>query len=170
MRISKAYWIWGLFKSRETKFLNEIQAKVQTKLTSPIFNLHITIAGPYSKIDDHFLHKLRTFVERSPSILLDVKGYNFKQEMFESFFISIKDSENLKDLRENIYNLNNFNLKNNYSPHISLTYGNHGEKEKQELMSKLPELYKPIKMNKIALVEVDEDINLWRILEEFDLN
>ena len=55
-------------------------------------------------------------------------------------------------------------------PHISLSYGNHEIKEKKILISKLPTLSKTIKMSKIALVEVDEDINLWKILECFDLN
>jgi len=51
-----------------------------------------------------------------------------------------------------------------------LSYGNHEIKEKKELISKLPKLNKPIRMSRIALVEVDEYINLWKILESFDLN
>ena len=89
---------------------------------------------------------------------------------FISFYISIENSRKLKELRRNIYELNNFDLANNYSPHISLSYGNHEIKEKKELISNLPELNKLIRMSKIGLVEVDEDINLWKILECFDLN
>ena len=90
--------------------------------------------------------------------------------IFRSFYISIENSRQLKELRRNIYELNNFDLANNYLPHISLSYGNHEIKTKKELISNLPELNKPIRMSKIALVEVDEDINLWKILESFDLN
>tara|TARA_B100000941_G_scaffold278473_1_gene242845 strand:- start:693 stop:872 length:180 start_codon:yes stop_codon:yes gene_type:complete len=50
-----------------------------------------------------------------------------------------------------------------------LSYGKHEIEEKKELISNLPELNKPIRMSKIALVEIDEDINLWKILESFDL-
>ena len=32
MRISKGYWLWGLFPNKEKVFLNEIKAKVQSKL------------------------------------------------------------------------------------------------------------------------------------------
>ena len=103
-------------------------------------------------------------------ISLNVGGYDFKQEIFKSFYISIKNSRQLKVLRRNIYELNNFDLAKNYDPHISLSYGIHEIKEKKELISNLPELNKPIRMCKIALVEVDEDINLWKILESFDLN
>ena len=170
MSISKTYWLWGLFPSTEKVFLNEIKAKVQRKLKSPFFETHITLTGPYLDIDKTFLNKLKTFVESNSVIMLNVDGYDFKQEMFKSFYISIENSRDLKELRKNIYELNKFDLGNNYSPHISLSYGNHEIKEKKLLISKLPEFNKQIQMSKIAIVEVNEDIHLWKILESFDLN
>ena len=170
MRISKGYWLWGLFPSTEKVLLNKIKAKVQSKLKSPSFEAHITLGGPYLTFDNIFLKKLIKFSENNSAIMLNVGGYDFKQEIFKSFYISIENSRRLKELRRNIYELNNFDLANNYSPHISLSYGDHEIKAKKELISNLPELNKPIRMSKIALVEVDEDINLWKILESFDLN
>ena len=170
MRINKGYWIWGLFPSEDNNLLNQIKAKVQAKLKSPFFESHITLAGPYLNVDKTFINKLKTFGESNSVIMLTVNGYDFKQEVFKSFYISIKNSRNLKKLRKDIYELNKFDLGNNYSPHISLSYGNHEISKKEILISKLPEFNKPIEMSKIALVEVDEDINLWKILECFDLN
>ena len=169
MRLNKVFWIWGLFLPIETKILNEIKAIVQNKLKSPVFATHITLAGPYFNIDKSFLNKLKTFGESNSSIILNVDKYDFKQEMFKSFYISIKNSRHLEEIRKNIYELSKFDLESNYLPHISLSYGNHEIKEKKILISKLPLFSKPIKMSKIALVEVDEDINLWKILESFDL-
>ena len=170
MRISKGYWLWGLFSSEEKYFLNEIKTKVQSKLKSPFFETHITLTGPYLNINSIFLHKLKNFAENNSPIMLNIDGYNFKQEKYKSFYISIKNSSNLRELRRNIYELNNFNQNNNYSPHISLSYGNHEIKEKKYLISRLPQLNKQIRISEIALVEVDEDINLWKILERYDLN
>ncbi len=170
MRISKGYWLWGLFPYKEQVFINQIKTKVQSKLKSPFFESHITLAGPYLNINDIFLNKLKKFAENNYAIMLNICGYEFEQEIFKSFYISIENSKPLKELRRNIYKLNNFDLTNNYSPHISLSYGNHEIKEKKELISNLPELNKLIIMSKIALVEVDEDINLWKILESYDLN
>ena len=51
MRIKKGYWVWGLFTSEESNLLNEIKAKVQSKLKSPVFETHITLTGPYLTID-----------------------------------------------------------------------------------------------------------------------
>ena len=170
MRLNKVFWIWGLFPPVETKILNEIKAIVQNKLKSPVFATLITLAGPYFNIDKSFLNKLKTFGESNSSIILNVDKYDFKQEMFKSFYIKIKNSRHLEEIRKNINELNKFVLENNYFPHISLSYGNHEIKEKKLLISKLPAFKKTIKMSKIALVEVDEDINLWKILESYDLN
>ena len=170
MKINKCYWVWGLFTSRETNLINEIKAKVQSKLKSPFFESHITLTGPYLCIDKSFSNNLKTFVESNSAILLDINGYDFKQEKFKSFYISVKNSRILKEFRKNIYELNKYNWEKIYSPHISLSYGNHEVKEKKILISKLPKFKKTIKMSKIALVEVDEDINLWKILKRYDLN
>ena len=170
MRISRGYWLWGLFPSVEKAFLNEIKSKVQSKLKSPFFETHITLTGPYLNIDNIFLNKLKDFAENNSVIILNNHGYDFKQEIFKSFYISIENSRQLKEMRSNIYELNNFDLGNNYSPHISLSYGNHEIKAKKEMISSLPKLNQPIRMSKIALAKVDEDTNLWKILEIFDLN
>ena len=170
MRITKCYWVWGLLESKDKFFINEIKAKVQNKLKSPFFETHITLTGPYLNIDDNFFNKLENFTKNNSAIMLEVGLYEFKQEIYRSFYISIKNSPRLKELRRNIYDLKIFDLTNSYFPHISLSYGNHEEKEKRELISKLPELNKRIKMSKIALVRVDEDLQLWEILKIFDLN
>ena len=170
MRISKGYWLWGLFPPKETDLLNEIKVEVQCKLKSPNFETHLTLAGPYTNIDISFLKKLKTFGENNSMVYLFVEGYDFSQETFKSFYISIKNSKPLKEIRKNIYELRKFDLENNYYPHISLSYGNHELQEKKELISKLPDFTKPIRMAKIVLVEVEEDINSWQILNSFELN
>ena len=90
--------------------------------------------------------------------------------MFKSFYLSINNSLQRTKLRKNIYKLNKFDLDNNYFPHISLSYGNHQINEKNELISNLPKFNKPIRISKIALVEIYEDINQWKIKEIFYFN
>ncbi len=170
MRISKSYWVWGLFTLEDKIFLDQIKAKVQKKLKSPFFETHITLAGPYQNIDNLFLNKLRIFGENNSPILLNPEGYSYKQEIFKTFYVSIENSENLKKLRRNIFDLNKFDLDSKYFPHISLSYGEHEIKEKKELIKQLPKLNRTIKLSKIVLVNVNEDINLWKIIQSFKLN
>ena len=170
MSNKKSYYLWGLFPPQEIEYINFIKDKVQSKLSSPYFDLHITLAGPFYNINKTFVSKLNSFGKTNSSILLHGDGYRFNQEIFKSFYISIKYSLRLEELRKNICILNKFDLDNNYSPHISLCYGNHQIKEKKELISKLPKFNKLIRIYKIALVEINDDINQWKIQESFDLN
>ena len=165
----KTYYLWGLFPPEDTEYLNFIKDKVQSKLISPYFDMHITLSGPYLDIDKTFKDKLKIFGANNPLIILHSNGYFFKQEMYKSFFIVIKNSLELIDLRKNIAKLKKFDLDNNYSPHISLCYGNHQIEEKKELICNLPKFNKIIKMSKIGLVEINHDINQWKIEESFDL-
>ena len=43
-------------------------------------------------------------------------------------------------------------------------------RKKKRLISKLPKFNKLIRVSKIALVEINKDINQWQIHESFDLN
>ena len=92
----KTYYLWGLFPPEETEYLNFIKDIVQSKLISPYFDMHITLSGPYFNIDKAFIYKLRSFGENNSSIMLHVDGYCFKQEMFQSFYLAIKNSLPLK--------------------------------------------------------------------------
>ena len=166
----KTYYLWGLFSPQESRYLYFIKDKVQSELTSPSFDIHITLAGPYFNIDETFMSKLKSFGESNSSIILDVDGYCFKQEMFKSFYLSIKNSLPLKELRKNIAKLKEIDLDNNYSPHISLCYGNYQIQEKKDLILELPKFNKLIRISKIALVEINRDINQWCILKSFNLN
>ena len=127
----KTYYLWGLFPPKEIEYLKFIRDKVQSKLISPCFDLHITLTGPYLNFDKTFIFKLKTLLESNSPINLHADGYSFKQEMFKSFYLSKKNSLPIKKLRQNIYKLNKFDLDNNYSPHISLCYGNHRIQEKK---------------------------------------
>ena len=88
------------------------------------------------------MKKLRDFGKSNSPIILDVDGYEFKNERFESFYISIKNSENLNIFRKKINALNKFDVDKIYSPHISLAYGDHEIDKKHALISELPKFFK----------------------------
>ena len=169
MRTSKAFWIWGQFSLEDSKYLNELKNKVQSVLKSPEFETHITIAGPFITLDKSFLNKLEDFVKNNYKINLSLIDYDFKKDIYKSFYISINRSEKLTDLRNSIYKLTRFDLNEKYEPHISLAYGNHSNNEKLNLISELTKVKDSIKITKISLVDVNENINQWKILESFDL-
>ena len=160
IRISKGYWIWGLFPIEETIFLKNLQDEVQKVLKSPKFEAHLTLSGPVLKIDECFLNSLKKFATNNSSLLIDLNGYGYKIEEYESFFISIENSTKLKILTENLNKLTKPQSEKKYSPHISLSYGNHEKIKKNFLISKLPKLKRNLEISSLALVEVNEEIKL----------
>ena len=169
MRISKAYWIWGQFSEKDTLYLNSIKDNVQISLKSPKFDIHLTLCGPYEKLDNDFLFNLKNLSNKNQSIILNLEKFDFSDEKFKSFFIKTNKSIELNNLRNNIYNLSKFACKNDYDPHISLAYGNHKKNNKDILISKMPKLRKMILLSKISLVYVNEELNIWRILNNYNL-
>ena len=168
-RNDKVYWIWGHPSNKELNFLNNIKSEVQKKLKSPKFKCHVTLAGPYQNIDESFLNKFKSLAINNLSISLEVNGYDYKKDQFESFFISIKNSTKLNNLRKKINELEGFKIQQTYSPHISLAYGIHETKEKTFLISNLPKLPIFSTISSISIVEVNESINHWKIIESFEL-
>ena len=168
MRISKCFWLWGRFSAKDTFYLNEQKNKVQSILKSPNYDIHITLAGPYFKIDNDFLSKLKFFAQNNSPLDLYLKNFNFQDETFKSFYISIVNSNDLNSIRKEILKIKKFNFEKEYQPHISLAYGKHAQNIKKELILKMPKLKESIKITKLSLVDVDETINLWNILNNFD--
>lgn len=169
MRISKAYWIWGQFSFKDEIYLNFLKRKVQKVLNSPNFGVHITLSGPYLKINDYFLEGLKNLAKSNFPQKIYMNNFNFKSDIYESFYISINNSKGLKDLRKKIHNLNSFNFKEEFQPHISLTYGDHDINKKISLISELPALKNSIKISRLSLVKVNENLKLWQVIESFEL-
>ena len=169
MRISKAYWIWGQFSFEDERYLNLLKKKVQKILNSPNFEVHITLSGPYQKINDYFLDDLKNLAKSNFPQKIYLNNFNFKKDIYESFYISINNSKGLKNLRKKLYSLNNFNSKEEFQPHISLAYGDHDMDKKISLISELPSLKNSIKISRISLVKVNENLKLWEVIESFKL-
>ena len=169
MRINEAFWLWGQFSKSCTKNLFSLQKASQEILKSPDFEVHITLAGPYKNIDLLFDISKHNLFKKFQPLILELNNYSYKNNFYTSFFISVEESNNLKSLRSEINNFYPFVLNYKYSPHISLVYGNHSKKNKDQLISKIKTHPSKIIMNKISVVEVNEKKEKWDILKTFEL-
>ena len=168
--IIKAYWIWCEFSNPDTEHLERLQDKVQVQLNSPEFKLHMTLAGPFDRIKKTSLQAISDCCKGFTPIKLKTRGYNYKQEFFKSFFIGIEKSQELINLRDTMFKLNHHKSIESFMPHISLAYGNHERKVKDNLISFLPKPVDLITLNRISIVDIHENIKMWRVMESFPLN
>ena len=95
--------------------------------------------------------------------------YGITKNFFTSLFIKIDKSIFLMDFRKKFYSIDP-NLKTkNFTPHISLSYGNYKKNEKLNVINLLPELNFNFTIDKLCIVDVDETIYKWNIIKTFVL-
>lgn len=168
-RINKGFWIWLTFAEKDNIYLKDLQKKVQKKLKSPNFKIHLTLYGPYATFSKELVLFVKKIANREKAFTLETNNYGKKNEFFESFFIRIKESQKLISLRKEFSQFENKEKKFLYDPHISLSYGNFENTFKDDLMIVLPEIKNKLEIANLSLVKVNEDKLLWEELISFPL-
>ena len=84
-----------------------------------------------------------------------------------NLFIYQFKTKDIINLRNNLFEIKKFSINKEYSPHISLAYGEHNIRLKKELLLELPKLPKYFTLNKLSIVSVNENINKWEIINSF---
>lgn len=165
MRVAKGHWVWGQFDQASTEELNSMKDTVNTILKGPVFEPHLTLGGPLNEYQPRTTDRFHSLATKVKSTLINPLRYAYKNEYFQSLFVEIEKTKELLDLKKSIDNT--FGLtSDDYFPHISLYYGHQEELRKKELLKLLNKLSQPIYVDKIVLVDVDENIESWRVVHE----
>ena len=167
-RLSKGFWIWGQFNENSTRILENAKKSVDEILNGPTFNVHLTLCGPFRHFDSPELKKLSDISKRFDPFKIYLEEVQTKEEFYQSLFIKIIEKEDLLGLKNHIDS--EFMMpKKNFFPHISLFYGKETEEKKAEAISKTINMNNSFVLDKISLVDVDEEINSWKIFKTYSL-
>ena len=169
-RLNKAFWVWCEFSSTDTAYLNQIQNKAQRDLRGPEFKIHLTLAGPFNEINPSSIDGIRTYCSQNFPIEVKLFKYDYQEKFFQSFFIAVSQSKELNDMRNLMFKINHQKPSHPYLPHISLAYGNYEKEAKGNLITSLPQLKNSIAIDKVSIVDIDEDIKLWKTSECFSFS
>ena len=165
----KSYCVWCQFSQDDTEFLNYIQNKVQSKLGGPEFEIHLTLIDLKSEEDPKNVEFIKKACLEFSTIQIFLDTYMSTENFFKAIFINVHRSQELLNLRSTFIDHSNKNLLKNFSPHVSLAYGNFKNSHKQNLMGNLPTLRNKLIIDKLCLVEVDERVPQWTIVKKFKL-
>ena len=120
-------------------------------------------------MDDSTKLQIDRICENVSPIEVIPEKYEFTSNFFTSLFIKIKKNQNLKNFRNNFYYSFDEKVCKEFSPHVSLTYGNFFKKNKIDFINKLHPLRYKFTLNKICIVDVNEDIFSWNIIKTYFL-
>ena len=148
--------------------LTDLKETIDSSLKGPLFDVHITLCGPFATFDKRARKKLKDITRELAPIRLISDGIQTKQEFFQSLFIKIKETDDLLDFKKKIDGHFLVPAKE-YFPHISLHYGDKDQELKTRATKQLKKFNNTFLLEKISLVEVDESISSWKILESYPL-
>ncbi len=169
-KLRETFWIWAEFSQNDSINLIDLKNTVQQFLRSPFFDLHLTLAGPFNTFTQNQIKEIGLLCKENNSFKVQSKGYEYKNQFYESFYISIENSHKLIDLRKKIAHIKQFNINKTFNPHISLSYGNHENSLKEHLLTILPSPYNILNVDKLSIVHVNEYENIWDIIYTFNFN
>ncbi len=168
-RSNLSYSVWGIFENKKKILLDNIKKKINKKLKGPKFSIHLTISSYLRGEENEIIAKLKLASKKSKKIFIETKNYGYKKKFFQSIFVKVKITKELKAQKKVIDKLLNLH-KTSYDPHISLYYGNTSLIKKKKIISSLKNFEKKIKIIKICLVKNDEKKLKWNIVKKFVLS
>ena len=167
-KINKRYYLWGGFSDADSLNLNKLQAQVNNQFYGPKFNVHLTLSGPFYNLDNEIINRIENVALTNNSIVMRTAGYGIEENIFQSFYVGIKNSIELSKLKTSLDNHLNISSQE-YNPHISLFYGEKEITLKKELIKELSEPPVNIILDKISIVAIFDQIESWEILYSFPL-
>jgi len=167
-RIAKGFWIWGQFSQQSRAEIEAMKEKTNSILNGPSFEAHITLSGPLFEASKKNTEELYKISNENYKFTICSEGLCFRDKFFQALFIKIQKEKKLTDLKKLIDK--SLKLKSNeFFPHISLFYGIATKQSKEKVIKRLS-TPKEFMLESISLVDVDENINSWKVIERFPLN
>tara|TARA_Y100000768_G_C23816018_1_gene604157 strand:- start:290 stop:817 length:528 start_codon:yes stop_codon:yes gene_type:complete len=168
-RITKAFWIWCQFSKIDNYKILKLKRIINNKFHGPRFEIHLTLKGPYKKLDQIDHDSIVKTAQKIKEFNLYLDKLETSNQKYQSIFFSIKKSYNLIQIRKMFSNKKIIGNLKSYKPHISLHYGVEMKKEKEKLISMLPKITKKVKINIISIVDVNEERDKWKIIKKIRL-
>ena len=163
-----SYSVWGNFENKTKLSLEKLKSKVNDSFKSPKFPIHLTISSHFKGKKIEIIKKLNLASKKIKKFTIETNNYDFRKKFFQSIYIKVKLSKQLKSKKKLIDELLNAK-KTFYHPHISLYYGNLSNTYKKKILSNLNQCKIKIKIVEIWFVKNNEKKLKWKIIKKFKL-
>ena len=163
-----SYSIWLMPKGIIKDQLKNMIYSLSSNYGGPIFEPHVTLVSGFLGSEKELLQKTKMISKEIRPFKIFFGGIANIDEFFRSHFLKVKVCPELQLVRD--FTCRKLNYNNyDYSPHLSLAYGDYSKKEKQIMNSAIKLLPDGFLVEHIFLAHNDE-INLkWKVIQGFSL-
>jgi 2'-5' RNA ligase len=162
MTTSPTYSLW-LEPSGEIAYkLQERIKKLSKENGTPLFSPHVTLLGGIESTETEMIPLTDTLSSYIEPFELELTKAGYLDTFYQSLFIHVKETTQLKELRRNACRL--FNIEEEeYMPHLSLLYGDLSQKQKEKILNMIGrEFYIRFPVKKMVLMHTEGEPDKWR--------
>jgi len=164
------YSIWLLPEQEAYDFFQDIIQVLAESYDSVRFLPHCTLHSfPGVTEPEDLLNSVERLSSGIEKLSIPVKDIRSDNQNYQSLYVQLKYTDELKKIKEECFANRDLKAVENYQPHISLYYGNMQLPEKRELRTKFKSvLPDQVTFNRLAIIKLDEQVENWQRLREFD--
>ena len=165
------YSLWLSPQGSSRDLLSKNITDISQRLSSAIFDPHITLCSPVKGDKKEFQEKLQQLVSTFSAIPVRLQKFSFAHEFFRCLYIDVAKSPELLTLRKKSLDIFKLHTALPYEPHISLAYKNPDEFDADLLCRELDTtLLSPMTFNRIAMMDTSGQIHQWHEVAGIDID
>lgn len=137
------------------------------KYSGPVFEPHITLLPDIVLSEEEIVEKTSKLVSNKNPFSVEVDNIDYQDAYFKNLFIKVKLNDDLVNLYNEAKQI--FRLDNDkpYMPHISILYGNHSKKTKEEIIKKISLKFNQKFLVKSIVISTSGEVSEWKKVKEF---
>ncbi len=161
-----SYSIWLMPTLNEKDIFQLKINELARRYNGPFFKPHVTLLSSFFGEEKLLMKKARGLARKINSFKVHFLSPTYLNEFFRCIFVKVDFNNDLKTVRG--IASKHFEYKdNNYIPHLSLLYGNFGEKLKKKIVRNINSFPSSFVVNHIYLAQNDEKQLKWRVIQEY---
>lgn len=156
------YSLWLEPSGKIAYKLQERIKKLSKENGTPLFSPHVTLLGGVKATETEMVPLTDTLSSYVDPFELELTKAGYLDTFYQSLFIHVKETSELKKLRRNACRL--FNIEEEeYMPHLSLLYGDLSREQKERILNMIGrEFYIRFPVNNMVLMQTDGKPDKWR--------
>lgn len=145
------YSIWIIPPEPIFSQLKKIIGSLSKENTAPLFDPHMTLLGNIDEDLSEIESKIRKLLTNAGGLRLELGPISFSSTYFQSVFVRVNSTAQLMQLNLDIKKA--LNMENSvFMPHMSLLYGDHDMKSREEIASKIKLYRSSFDVRKVVII------------------
>ncbi len=137
MTRTSGYALWLMPAGEVYERLTAIISRLSREYYTPAFEPHITLSGSLAGAEDEILSKASDLAAHLRPYEVHLTSVGSLEAYFQCLFIKVRETEEVRAANQEARKAFHRELDPQYSPHLSLMYGNLTRGAKEEIIAEL---------------------------------